>query len=375
MLKDYWEKEKLVAEFFEECKAKPIVINPKDFLLIKNNGILDAEIIQELQVKIETLLGKSCFVIVNDDEVNACAMEKNGIPIIALYAGAIRKVFCDASIMMLSDEFLVGVGNMDACYHKINMDEHGLRVDDEDASVMKVSISGDDVREAVGYMIASLAIHFISYHEIGHHKLEHIKKLKEKYNLFYQEVAKIEDVKKCAEERKQMELEADLYAADLLVETMDFLIERWSKCLNMELGYSEIFQLLVPALVIVKENLPVEEFSVKEVENSSYFPNIIRISIVLMVIAMKPHIKEVLCRDVLEMFCEDEEYRIQFERENNMAVLDEYEQLTESAFERYYALMISSTEQIYNQIFWGSYAPQMFQSDISAMNWFLHLYK
>ena len=93
------------------------------------------------------------------------------------------------------------------------------------------------------------------------------------------------------------------------------------------------------------------------------------------IIAMKPHIKEVLCRDVLEMFCEDEEYRIQFERENNMAVLDEYEQLTESAFERYYALMISSTEQIYNQIFWGSYAPQMFQSDISAMNWFLHLYK
>lgn len=369
------EKEKLIADFFIGYESDPIIINPEEFFLVKKNGILDAEIILELQEKIESFLGNGCFVIVNDESVNACAMERDEIPIIALYAGTIRKVFCDASIMMLSDEFLIGVGNMEACYHDVSIDEHGMRVDEEDDSLLKIDISGDDVREAVGYMIASLAIHFIIYHEVGHHKLGHIKKLKEKYDLFYQEALHTENLQKYVEERKQMELDADLYAADLIVETMDSLMGRWGEYLNIDFGYSEMFQLLIPALVIVKENLPVEAYSVKEIENSFYLPNIIRIALTVMVVARKPHIKEVLCNDILAMFREDEEYRKQFEEENSIVVLDDANQLTERAFERFYALMIAGTEQIYTKIFLGSYLPTMFQMDIKAMHWFLYSYK
>ena len=375
MLNDYLEKEKLIASFFTGYESEPIIINPENFFIVKKNGILDAEIILELQAKIEFFLGKGCFVIINDESVNACAMEKDGISIIALYAGTIKKVFCDASIMMLSDEFLIGLGNMEACYHNISIDEHGLRMDEEDNSLLKIDISGDDVREAVGYMIASLAIHFIIYHEVAHHKLGHIKKLKEKYNLFYQEILHTENLQEYVEERKQMELEADLYAADLIVEVMESLMGRWGEYLDINFGYSEMFQLLIPALVIVKENLPVEAYSVKEIENSFYLPNIIRTALTVMVVAKNPHIKEVLCNDILAMFLEDEEYRKQFEEENGVVVLDDSNQLTETAFERLYALMIVGTEQIYTKIFLGSYLPVMFQTDIKAMNWFLNIYK
>lgn len=375
MGKDYLDKEKLIAEFFTGHGSDPLVMDPEEFFLLKKNGILDAEIILELQSSVESALGKGCFIIINDENVNACAMEKDGIPIIALYAGTIQKMLCDASIMMLSDEFLTEVGNMEACYHDVSIDEHGMKTDGEYDSVVTVDVSGDYVREAVGYMIASLAVHFIVYHEVGHHKLGHIKKLKEKYGLFYQEALHTEISEGYAEERRRMELEADSYAVDLIVDKMDALMERWGEYLDVEFGYSEMFQLLIPALVIIKENLPVEAYSVKEMENSVYLPNIIRISLTVMMVAGQPHIKEVLWNDIRAMFRENEEYRKLFEKENGIVVLDKSHQLTETAYERFYALMIAGTEQIYTKIFLGNYLPAMFQTDLKAMYWFRYLYK
>lgn len=372
MKKDDLDKEKLVADFFAGHKWESLIINPDDFFLLKKNGILDAEIVLELQAEVETALGKGCFAIVNDERVNACAMEKNGVSIVALYVGTIKKIFCDASIMMLSDDFLVGVGNMEACYSDIRIEDYEPRADD---AVVKVTISGDPIREAVGYMIASLAVHFIVYHEVGHHKQGHIRKLREKYNFYYQEASHPDISEAYLEERKQMELDADLYAADQIVQKMDLMMGRWGKCLDMELGYSEMFQLLIPALVIVKENLPTEAYSVKEMENSFYLPNLVRIALTAMVIARKPHIKKVLWNDILAMFLEDDAYRKQFEEENSVPVFDDSHQMTEMAYERFYSLMIAGTEQTYAKIFMGNYLPATFQTDIKAMNWFQYLYK
>lgn len=375
MIKDYLDKEKLIADFFAGHESDPLIMPPEDFFLIKKNGILDAEIVLELQSAVEAVLGKGCFVIINDENVNACAMEKDGISIIALYAGTIQKMLCDACVMMLSDEFLPEVGNMEACYHNISIDEHGMKTDGENNSVVSVDISGDYTREAVGYMIASLAVHFIVYHEVGHHKLGHIKKLKEEYGLFYQEALQTEILEGYAEERKLMELEADSYAVDLIVDKMDSLMGRWGEYLEIAFGYSEMFQLLIPALVIIKENLPTETYSVKEIESSFYYPNIIRISLIAMLVARKPHIKEVLWNDILAVFQEDEEYRKQFEEDNGIVVLNESLQLTETAYDLFYGLMIGETEQIYTKIFVGDNLPAMFQTDLKAMYWFRYLYK
>lgn len=375
MERDSAEKEKMMRGFFGEYESSPLVLEPDKFFLMKMNGILDAEVMLQLQSEVEALIGNGCFVLIDKEEVNAFAMEKDGIPIIALYAGVIKKILCAASAMMLSDAFLPEVGDMSACYHNISSDVYTLKTDEEDDSVLKMTVSGDPCRENVGYMIACLAVHFVVYHEVGHHAKGHVKKLKERYNLFYSETPYTWISNEYLEARKQMELEADMYAVDMLIEKIDSLMECWGKYLNMDVTYSEMFQLIVPALVIVKENLPTEVLRVDEIEKGYYLPNIIRISIIVMVIANKPHIKEVVYPDLLELFTEDEEFKVQFEEFSGIKVFDDNLQLTTEAYEEYYSLMIVNAEQLYADIFVGNHLGTTFLSDVKAMNWFLYQYK
>lgn len=218
----------------------PLVLEPDSFFLLKKNGILDAEVMLRLQSEVEALIGDGCFALVDKEEVNAFAIEKDGIPIIALYAGALKKILCAASILMMSDAFLPEVGDKAACYHDISSDAYTPKLDDDNDSVLKMTVSGDPCRENVGYMIACLAIiHFVVYHEVGHHKKGHVKRLKEKYNLFYSETPYTWISNEYLEERKKMELEADMYAVDMLIEKINSLMECWGKYLDMDITYLE----------------------------------------------------------------------------------------------------------------------------------------
>lgn len=375
MGRDHSEKEKILCDLLGGHGQTPLILEPDDFFLLRKNGILDSEVMLQLQSDIETLIGDGCFALVDKDEVNAFAMEKDGIPIIALYTGTISRILCAASVLMLSDAFLPEVGDMAACYHDISLDMLTLKTDDENSSVLKMTISGDPCRENVGYMIACLAIHFVIYHEVGHHKNGHVKRLKEKYNLFYSEDPYTHVSDEYLEEKKQMELEADMYAIDMLIEKIDSLMARWGKYLDMNVTYSEMFQLLVPALVIVKENLPTEIVHVEEFEKGYYLPNIIRITIIVMVIANQPHIKKVVYPDILKLFTEDEELKSQFEELYGINVFNDNSQLTKEAYEKFYSLMIVNIEQIYADIFVGNHLNTTFLFDIKAMNWFLYQYK
>lgn len=212
-------------------------------------------------------------------------------------------------------------------------------------------------------------------HEVGHHAEGHVKRLKKKYNLFYSETPYTWISNEYLEERKQMELDADIYAADMLIEKMDSLMECWGKYLNIDVTYSEMFQLIVPALVIVKENLPTEIFSVEEIEKDYYLPNIIRISIIIMIIASKPHIKKVMYPDILELFTKDEKFRVQFEELYGIKVFDDNSQLTKETYEKFFSFMIANTEQLYADIFVGNHLGMTFLSDVKAMDWFLYQYK
>lgn len=372
---DHFEKEKMLRDFFEAHESYPLVLDFESFFLLKKNGILDAEVMLQLQTEVETLIGSGCFVLIEKEEVNAFAIEKDGIPIIALCAGTLKKVLSASSLLMLSDTFLPEVGDMAACYHDISFDAHAPKNDENDDSVLKMTVSGDPCRENIGYMIAYLAIHFVVYHEVGHHEKGHVKKLKEKYNLYYSETPYTCISDEYLEERKRMELEADIYAIDMLIEKIDGLMECWGRHLDMDVTYSEIFQLIVSALVIIKENLPTEVWRAEEVEKGYYLPNIIRISIIIMIMANKPHIKKIMYPDILELFTEDEKFRMQFEEFYEIEVFDANSQLTEEAYEFFFSLMIAKSEHLYADIFVGNHLNTTFLSDVKALNWFLYQYK
>ena len=159
MEKRHLEKEKILHTFFQEYDLSSLVLKPDSFFLLEN-GILDAKVISQLQAEVEALIGDGCFTLIDKDEVNAFAMEADGIPIIALYTGTIQKILSAASILMLSDAFLPEVGDMAACYHEIPSDLYFTQTNENNSSILKMAISGDPCRANIGYMIACLAIHF-----------------------------------------------------------------------------------------------------------------------------------------------------------------------------------------------------------------------
>lgn len=369
------EKEKILRGLLGEHDQSSLLLEPDDFFLLRKNNILDSEVMLQLQSDIEAVIGDGCFAFIDKNEVNAFAMEKDGIPIIVLHTGTISRILSAASVLMLSDAFLPEVGDMAACYHDISPDMLTLKKDNENSSVLKMTISGDPCRENIGYMIASLAIHFVVYHEVGHHINGHVKKLKEKYNLFYSEAPYTYISDEYLEERKQMELEADMYAIDMLIKKMDSLMAHWSKYLDMDVTYYKMFQLVVPALVIVKENLPTEVVRTEEIEKGFYLPNIVRITIIVMVMISQPHIKKAVYPDISELFTEDKEFRSEFEALYDINVFDDTFQLTKEAYEKFFSLMIVNAEQLYADIFVGNHLNTTFLSDIKAMNWFLYQYR
>lgn len=375
MKKKHMDKEKILRDLFAEDEACSLVLDVESFFLLKKNGILDAEIMLQLQSEAETLIGNGYFALIDKEMVNAFAMEKDGIPIIALCAGTLKKILYSASLLMLSDAFLPEVGDIAACYHDISSNEYTPKTDENNESVLKITISGDPCREKMGYMIAYLAIHFIVYHEVGHHKKGHVRKLKENYNLYYSEAPYSWISDEYLEERKQMELEADIYAIDMLIEKIDSLMECWSNHLNMEVTYSEIFQLIVPALVIIKENLPTEVWHIEEIENGYYLPNIVRIGFIIMMLANQPQIKKVMYPDILEYFKEDKKFRMKFEKICNIKVFDDNLQLNKDVYESFFSLMVTNAEQLYADIFVGNHLKTTFLSDVKAINWFLYQYK
>ena len=240
------------------------------------------------------------FIIINDEQVNAFAMKKNDISVVAINAGSIKKIMYSANLIMLSDKILLGIGDMSACRENIIAEEYPIT---EDGDNVLLYISGDSTREAVGYMIANLAVRFMLYHEIEHHEEGHVKRFNDKYSLFCKEVSNDKERIEL-EERKKREFEADMYT------------------------YSEMFQLLVPALVIVKENLCMDVHNNEQIENSFYLPNIIRVVIDFAIIFMDKKVKKVLCNDNAVMFETGSEYRHMFEKENNLIVFDSEGMLT-----------------------------------------------
>lgn len=366
------EKEALLSEFYPDIN--PLVIEPEDFLLIKENGIFDAKVLRNLQNTIEKMLGNGCFALVNNDQqINAKAMIKNDIPIITVHTGTIIKLLYSANLMMLSDSFLPAIGNTDACYSDLHSDEYPMMVEGVDSILVKMFISGDPRREMVGYMIACLAVYFVIYHEVGHHKKGHIFKLKKEYNLAFNDAVNgNEDMMDC-DFRKKIEFEADSYAMVSIVDSIDGLIEKWKRYFGESLSYSEIFQLMIPALVLVKENLPVDVYLPEEIEKSYYLPNMIRVTLSAFIMFFNPKIRPVLYHDITLVFQEDKEFRNKFEHDNQVCVFDEDGLLTDKAFGMYLSLMIVHTEQIYCDIFIGAGYVDAFYPDVKAMEWYLEL--
>lgn len=74
------------------------------------------------------------FIIINDEQVNAFAMKKNDISVVAINAGSIKKIMYSANLMMLSDKILLGIGDMSACRENIIAEEYPITEDGDNVA-------------------------------------------------------------------------------------------------------------------------------------------------------------------------------------------------------------------------------------------------
>ncbi len=364
------EQENLLSGLLAKRGSGPCLIEPEAFLLIKENGILDAAVIRQLQAEVERAVASGCLVLVNDDQVNAYAMEENGVPVIALFAGTISRLLRDASLLMLSAEFLPEVGDLSACLREIDPDQLLQPLEGDDASLVRIVVSNDPVREAVGYMLANLAVRFIVYHEIGHHQNGDVKLVQERYHLFYQERPNSSEDDAYHSERQRMELEADAYAIRLLVTNMKELMERWIDITEIALDAPAVVRLIVSALVLIQENLSADVFSPEEINRSDYLPGIVRISVNELLLILNPSVRQVLSDAVSEAFRQNTDLRKTFEQEYELCVFDSGGGLTPEAYVRFFSLMLVQTKQTYADIFIGHHGGAIFQPDIKVLRWF-----
>lgn len=367
------DKDVFLIEFFQNETSHPLVRDFQDFLVIKKNGIFDSDLLLELESNIVEVLGKSCFALINDDmQVNARAMIKDKIPIITLYTGTVIKILFAANIMMLNKDFLPGVGNMDACYDTVSYDDFSMKKDNKDNIIMP--ISGDYYREMIGYIVANLAIRFIVYHEIGHHKEGHIKYFSEQ-GLKFNDAINNESVVIDYDKRKEIELDADLFAMKMIVDETDKLIEKWNGILNADFTYSEVFQLTLSALILIKENLSVDVYQLEEIETSSYIPNIMRITLSASIMFLNELFRNAIYEDVSKILLTDDESRKELEKFSGRHAFDDKGFLKEDSFFTYISLMIVQIEQIYCEIFIGSSYTNAFFLDTKAIEWYFNLDK
>ncbi len=247
-----------------------------DKIAIDDQTILTADFFsKEIDDKVKEYNKDRCFIILNEKCVNAYAYRMHDVEVVALSAGSLYQCLRAANLLMLSEDFFPDIGNLDACYENVTADRF-LAPPSENGDI-QLLVSGDNERRNIGYMITSLAIKFMVYHEIGHHEKGHLEKHSNVFGLDLGEKGIPKRGIISAEEYQEMEFEADLYAVSKLTSEYDELKQKWAPHVEVDLNNLAFTQLLIAALVIVKENLSSDVFSAEEMDRSKYPPKIVRL--------------------------------------------------------------------------------------------------
>lgn len=358
------DKERLLTDEKRKMLGKSPLFAPEDFMLADQQILTADFFVSEIEKQVRDSVENGAFIILNDSSVNAYAYRREGYNVVALTLGSIYNCLYTANLFMLSKDFFPDIGNETLFDNEVRaVDFPAQTAEDGEISL---PVSGDDERRNIGYIIAAMAIKYMVYHEIGHHVLGHLEQYDEVLGLDCGETGEL--VKNAAnpEQFKRIEAEADLFAAEKLAGEFDELAEKWNPYFEVPLEHLEFSMLMIAALVIVKENLNEELLSVEEIEERKYVPAIVRLVLDMSVLVLEKnvHLREQF-RQMLRYEAEDnpdvQSYNPVDEREIELLLIERMSNVAVMA------------EQVYADIFVGSYDPAVFQSDFLGYEWWRQL--
>ena len=355
-------KELLITDVKKQALGNPALYPMEDFALADQNILTTGFLTDELERRVRECVENGCLIVLNENAVNAYAYSRQGYNVVALTFGSIYRCIYTSDLFMLSENYFPEIGDEKACFSdvttKLYPPENG------DNGEISFPVSGDDERRNTGYMIASLAIKYMVYHEIGHHACGHLQTHREILGLDNGEAGRAIRTRLSPDEFKLIETEADTYAVQKLVSEFDELVERWNPYFEVPLGHLEMSLLLITALVIVKENLSEELFSLQEIDKSGYLPTIVRLIISLHTIMGTDR---QLTEEYREAMILNAEYLGQEELIDELRSLDN--ERLRVMLREYLANATVVFEQIYADIFLGRHDQAVFQSDFLGSEW------
>ena len=336
------EKDNLITEGKRKSLNDPPIFL-KDNFVLSDQEILDSEFLfSDLEKSVQSSTDNGAFIILNDNTVNAYAYNRNGFNVVAMTYG---------------------------CIYSFETDSGRVQTFERSKREPSLPVSGDDERRKIGYIIASLAIKYIVYHEIGHHVCGHLKKHKNVYGLEGGENCEKIYSELSANVHKKLELEADSFAVNMLISEFDVLEDKWSAYFEVPLQHLELAMLFVTALVIVKESLNEVLLSLQHIEKSAYPPAIIR-SIFAIVTVLSNDTR--LLNEFREALALETEYSDEADEVVEQSVNYSDSELGELLQQKMVEIFVTS-EQIYADIFWGRYDSPMFIGNYLAHDWWMSL--
>ena len=363
-------KEKLITESKRKELGESPIFDVKDFVL-RDQEILTSDFFEtELEAKIHLNIENGYFIILNDDDVNAYAYTKDGCNVIALTRGSIYKCLYAADLFMLKEDFFPEIEDSEMpglCYKKVTTSLFHPVINDK---LIEFPVSGDKTRRNIGYIITALALKHMVYHEIGHHTLGHLKQQQDIYGLQYGEVHAVENDDITADRFKKMEIEADIFSVQRIMDELEDLEAKWNYLFEVELMHMEYASLLIVALVIVKECLAPEIVFAEEIEQSKYLPKFIRLIIEMSVISSANNNK--LISEFKDILRSDSGTREIIENEIGSVLIDDPDQLQKALIAYMNSIAVFS-EQTYKEIFYGTSSPLAFWDDLKAAEWWKRL--
>ena len=199
------------------------------------------EFFDELELICKDKINGCCLTLINNpNSINAFSNMDSSIPNIYLYSGTIIKIWQCCSLINLPKYFFWFATN-DMNYVNDFLNTKSL------------------VHSSFSSFLTRIALRIIIYHEIGHHKLEHIKNSQNKQ--LNNQV------------RLKQEIDADLYAAKLSVEEFDLLYTEIQRDTIMQFfSKADALHIILFAYSIVNLLMPIDPDLFNEDDEEDLYP-------------------------------------------------------------------------------------------------------
>lgn len=197
---------------------------------------------------------KLAIEFINLNDMNAIAINNEDCKAIGVCIGSIMKIYHEALLLCSLNDFFPSIGNTNDCLNTINFFEVDepeiIPYSNEFYQIAFYSGPEDSIRQNLALLITIMAEEFIIFHELGHHLDGHLSYLVDYLGLSSLK-AQGNDSEIEFSIYQTLEMDADAFAIQLLLDNVYRKKEYYGQMLNHTLSKTDLIMMLSCASTLV----------------------------------------------------------------------------------------------------------------------------